>query len=301
MANTARQGLRFVDRLTLLVAWVATCGLVYLFGFYTGKGTQVRYLQQEERVVRLPVASAPPAAGQRPSQKSYPDFYERLLGERTGDEPPAGRAATPAGDGEPPRRADAPSRPADVPTIAERSLLDPVPAAAPKPADPTTAATASKVAQPTTPAPRPPGSLGTEPTRTASVEAPHPPEAARPTGAPVVPPVADPARKPPTDPNAASVDVAAARKPPVDPVPARPSRGGWTIQVNPTRDRGQAEDLQYRLRSRGYDAQLMRVQRDGDTWYRIRIGRYATPEQANEVMRRLREQDGVAHVYVASE
>ena len=35
-------GLRFWDRLILFVAWTVTCGLVYLLGFYVGKGVQER-------------------------------------------------------------------------------------------------------------------------------------------------------------------------------------------------------------------------------------------------------------------
>jgi hypothetical protein len=46
---------------------------------------------------------------------------------------------------------------------------------------------------------------------------------------------------------------------------------------------------------------MVQVERDGDTWYRLRVGRYATAEQATEIMRRLRDVEGVTHVFVASE
>jgi hypothetical protein len=55
------------------------------------------------------------------------------------------------------------------------------------------------------------------------------------------------------------------------------------------------------LKGRGYDAILVEVPRDGMTWYRIRVGRYATAGQATEAMQRLRDQEGVSHVFVASE
>jgi len=43
------------------------------------------------------------------------------------------------------------------------------------------------------------------------------------------------------------------------------------------------------------------VLRDGDTWYRVLVGHFATAAQATETMQRLREHEGVAHAFVASE
>jgi hypothetical protein len=84
-APAPRVGLRFLDRLILLVAWLVTCGLVYGLGFYTGKGTQERRLGMEERVVRLPVTSDVPAEGQRPKAATEFTFYETLVsGENRG-------------------------------------------------------------------------------------------------------------------------------------------------------------------------------------------------------------------------
>ena len=41
--------------------------------------------------------------------------------------------------------------------------------------------------------------------------------------------------------------------------------------------------------------------RDGDTWYRLRVGRYPTSEQATDTMRKLRDVEGITHVFVATE
>jgi cell division protein FtsN len=73
------------------------------------------------------------------------------------------------------------------------------------------------------------------------------------------------------------------------------------VLPNPTRDREEADGLLRQLRGRGYDATLVRVVRDGDTWYRVQVGRFTSAEQAGEMMRRLREHEGVAHAFVASE
>lgn len=136
--------------------------------------------------------------------------------------------------------------------------------------------------------------------------APTPPEA---SASP--PPAAAP---PPTVRPAAPEPVAAAVKPVPAPPPPRPAAaapaprppapaeaGPWTVEANPTRSQYEAQALADQLRRRGYDVALTHVVRDGEIWYRLRVGRYATSEQASQMMRRLREQEGVTHAFVASE
>lgn len=273
-AAPARVGLRFLDRLILFTAWLVTCGLVYGLGFYTGKGTQERRLGMEERVVRLPVTSDVPAEGQRPKAATEFTFYETLV---TGD-----RAG---GDG----------------------------GRVPKPAP---AAGGSAGAAPTPPVP------GTVPPRTATPPPTLPPPARPATGAVETKPVAKAARPVPAPTGAVAghayaptpTEVAAAGTPPSTALPrlqvatakpeapkSPPARRGFTVEANPTRDRAAADALLSTLRGKGYQATLVSVRRDGDTWYRLRIGRYPTSEQASEVMRKLRERDGVSHAFVAAE
>src|SRR5581483_3609135 len=237
-------------------AWIATCGIVYLLGFYTGKGTQERRLGAEERIVRLPVTSKPPPEGQRPKAENEFVFYDKLMGERPGRETvvaPAEKTAAgdPAAKPTPPPvdapRAPAPSHPA---TRAPEKPATPPPAGA----------VASRA--PTTPAP--PVAVASRPPTT-------------PTGSPTAAPKT------------------------TDAVPRPGAEGGWTVLANPTRSRDEADGLLRQLRTRGYDATLVRVLRDGDTWYRVQVGRFTSADQASEVMRRLREREGVTHAFVASE
>ena len=96
MANERRSGFGFWDRLILFTAWVVTCGLVYLLGFYVGKGTQAERLGLEERIVRLPVTSSPPREGQRPKTDGELTFYDKLVARQGGErrpEPPSRRTA----------------------------------------------------------------------------------------------------------------------------------------------------------------------------------------------------------------
>jgi cell division protein FtsN len=270
MAREARGGMGVVDRLVLLLAWIATCGLVYLLGFYVGKGMQERRLGLEDRIVRLPVSSQPPAEGRRQKSENEFGFYDKLMGEHG-----AGRAAAPVAT--PPARVVTPVGPPPPPTRAATAPPAPAPArvvtaVVGPPAPP-------REARPTPPAPAPPPAAA----RPAPPPAPAP---ARPSPLPAD--VPDRVAPPPAEPAAVSAA-------------AHPAAGGWTVLVNPTRSREEADGLQRQLRGRGYDATLVRVVRDGDTWYRVQVGRFATSEQASEVMHRLREHEGVSHVFVASE
>ena len=250
-------GLRFWDRLVLFVAWTVTCGLVYLLGFYVGKGVSEQRLDTEDRVVRLPVTAGPPAAGQRP--KSDLTFYDTLAksADRPGSPAPEPQPASKAPTGTLPPRAAAPT------------TIPPAPVTTTLPARPTT----------------------TLPPRAAAPPATTPPRAVTERTIPPPPPAAPPAR----------AERATPVEPPprIEPPPAS-GRGAWTVQAAPTRSREDADALLRRLRGRGYDASVVSVPRDGATWYRIRVGRYATAGQATEVMQRLRDQEGV-HVFVASE
>ena len=251
-------GLRIWDRLILFLAWTVTCGLVYLLGFYVGKGVQAQRVDTEERIVKLPVSSPPPPPGQRP--KSDLTFYDQLA-------KPADRPALPT-----PEPAPAPKAPAG--TLPPRAAA---PSTIPPPPTP----------PPTLPAPRPPTTV--PPPRAATPPPTMPP---RPMAA-TPPPAARPAERvtpPPTEQRATKVEP-----------PPTSGRGTWSVQAAPTRSRDDAEALLKRLRSKGYDASIVEVPRDGATWYRIRVGRYATAGQATEAMQRLRDQEGVSHVFVASE
>lgn len=261
MAKGPRPTLRLIDRLVLVVAWLATSAVVYVLGYYVGKGTPNRQVAAEERTVRLPVTSPPPPEGQRPKeQKEFPSFYEALpAGERPID---VARGTTVTA----PPAATVPTRPRPTTTVVRATTT--LPRA-------TTSVPAST--QPPTTAPRP-ATTSLAPTTTV-------PRAPVPTTTLV----------------RTTATVPRATTPPATIVPRTASRGGYTVEASPTRSRSEAEQLQGTLRRRGYDATIVQVERDGDTWYRLRVGRYASAEQATDTMRRLRDVEGVTHVFVATD
>jgi septal ring-binding cell division protein DamX len=252
MAKGPRPTYRWLDRIGMLLLWLTTSGIVYVFGYYVGKGTPERHATMEERSVRLPVTSTPPPEGQRPKEaKDFPSFYQAL----------------PAGE-----------RPIDV--------ARGTPVTAP-PASPPPAARATT----TLPASPPPTARPNPTTSTTLV---------RTTPEPTTPTRATPTTTATSLPRLSAATTPATAVPPTT-VPRTSARGSFTVEASPTRSRSEAEQLLSTLRRRGYDATLVQVERDGDTWYRLRVGRYATSEQATDAMRRLRDVEGVTHVFVAAE
>jgi cell division septation protein DedD len=73
------------------------------------------------------------------------------------------------------------------------------------------------------------------------------------------------------------------------------------VQVNATREEETATGLADRLRDRGYDAFIVEQNRDGVVWYRVRVGRLATIEMANALVREIKEREGLPHAFVASD
>jgi cell division septation protein DedD len=56
-----------------------------------------------------------------------------------------------------------------------------------------------------------------------------------------------------------------------------------------------------RLRERGYDAFVVKQARGSETWYRVRVGHLPTLDQANALVSRLKEREGLPRAFVASE
>jgi cell division septation protein DedD len=74
---------------------------------------------------------------------------------------------------------------------------------------------------------------------------------------------------------------------------------GWTVQVNATTNAHQATDLAQSLRAKGYDAYTVQAPMRGQTWYRVRVGRFGNHDRdrAKELEARLKN-DGFDNAYV---
>ena len=281
MGENPRPGLRLVERAILVGVWMLSCAVVYGIGFYTGNRIQERVPAAEDRVVRLPVTAQPPQEGQRPRTGDEFTFYDTLV--------PTGRA-----DVIPLRPKLGPLRAAEQ--NATSQALAARASGAPQGGDTGKVQVASRTAagKPGKTAPAKPAATksataqraksgAASPSKTASAKSPSTTAAKAPgakTGT-------APASKPRTT---------AART-----AAAAPKSGAFTVEATSTRDRSEAEAMRANLARRGFDATVHAVPRDGGTVYRLRVGRYASAEQAEQVMRRLRDREGVSRAYVASQ
>jgi cell division septation protein DedD len=116
----------------------------------------------------------------------------------------------------------------------------------------------------------------------------------------------------PERPTATPVRMAAKSPAAPPPVPTQPQmpdhrRGrdewadaGWTVQVNATTNPEQANEMARSLRAKGYDAYTVQAPLRGQTWYRVRVGRFANRDQAREMEARLKAREGMENAYVTA-
>lgn len=262
----------------------ATAGLfvVFLLGIYAGRGMVDRRGDGGEQIVRLPVA---PAIEQTPGTEDGLTFYDTLGGD--------GRLAKAEGHGGD-RHALPPAEdaPAVGPAEAKPAPKAVEAAPAPKPVEPEPVAKSEKPAKPDVAAKPEVPVKADAPVKIAKEEAVHqgPPPA----------PVPSPAAKP-VPPSTARVAVALAPAVVPTPVARTGAKGDWSVQVSATRDPRTADTVLKRLRTKGYDAFVLKVRRRGETFYRVRVGHYGTLEEAQQVVSRLRREPGVPEAFVASD
>jgi len=76
---------------------------------------------------------------------------------------------------------------------------------------------------------------------------------------------------------------------------------GWTVQVYATTDPKEATSFARRLLAKGYDAYTLQAPLRGQTWYRVRVGRFAKREKAEEMEKRLKRLEGLEAAYVTAQ
>ncbi len=69
-----------------------------------------------------------------------------------------------------------------------------------------------------------------------------------------------------------------------------PGAKPYNIQIEAVMDKSGADEMVSRLKALGYSAQETKVALNGQTWYRVRIGPYASADEANAAQNKLREQ-----------
>jgi len=94
---------------------------------------------------------------------------------------------------------------------------------------------------------------------------------------------------------------AAASKPapPVETAESKDIGKAWTVQVNAFPDGRSAKAWVDRLKNKGYNAYVTEVNVKGKIWYRVRVGRYNTREEAKKVEEALKTKENYTKVFIA--
>jgi len=115
----------------------------------------------------------------------------------------------------------------------------------------------------------------------------HPPPAAV---ARLKPPPEAPAVTPPSSEDENDDEGTDTASAPVSPSRALPPGAKpYNIQIEAVMDKSGADEMVSRLRELGYNAQEVKVALNGETWYRVRIGPYASAGEATAAQNELRE------------
>lgn len=76
--------------------------------------------------------------------------------------------------------------------------------------------------------------------------------------------------------------------------------GRWSVQIHATRDEDAAQQLAKQLRSQGYAPAVSKVVRDGEVWYRVRVGSFANADEARSSVGTLRKNRKFSQAYPVS-
>ncbi|HEV8718381.1 MAG TPA: SPOR domain-containing protein [Candidatus Binatia bacterium] len=75
------------------------------------------------------------------------------------------------------------------------------------------------------------------------------------------------------------------------------SSNRWTVQVQATTQEMAAQNIAKQLREQGLSPVVSKVERQGEVWYRVRIGRFANEEEAQAVVSRFRREGKFTQAY----
>jgi cell division septation protein DedD len=92
----------------------------------------------------------------------------------------------------------------------------------------------------------------------------------------------------------------AASKPRPAEVDAKESRKPWSVQVNAFPDEKSARTWVDRLKDKGYNAYLSESRSQGKVWYRVRVGRFESRDEAEKTQEALKRKENLAKAFATS-
>ena len=73
--------------------------------------------------------------------------------------------------------------------------------------------------------------------------------------------------------------------------------GRWVVQVQATTQEEAAQNLAKQLREQGLAPVVSKVERQGEVWYRVRVGKFANEDEARAVVSRFRREGKFSQAY----
>jgi DedD protein len=83
------------------------------------------------------------------------------------------------------------------------------------------------------------------------------------------------------------------------PVKREVPANAWSVQAMATTDKQLANDWLQKLKTKGYEAFVIDADINGKTWHRVRIGTFATRQDAENLRSVLKAKEGIRDAYVA--
>jgi|GEM_PF-368500 len=78
------------------------------------------------------------------------------------------------------------------------------------------------------------------------------------------------------------------------------SSNNWSVQVGATQEQKAAQQLLDRLKSKGFDAYIVEADLDSGRWYRLRVGRFATQQEAEANRQALQTKENLRNAFVTA-
>jgi cell division protein FtsN len=78
------------------------------------------------------------------------------------------------------------------------------------------------------------------------------------------------------------------------------TKEGWSIQIHASRDQESARRLANQLRDQGYAPIVSKIVRDREVWYRVRVGSFASADEARASVERFRREGKFPQAYPVS-
>jgi len=75
---------------------------------------------------------------------------------------------------------------------------------------------------------------------------------------------------------------------------------GWTVQVNALPDERSAKIWVDRLQNKGYRAYVTEVRNQDKLWYRVRVGKYGTRDEADKMLETLKNKENLTKAFATN-